>query len=217
MAVDDDEGAGRPDRRPRPHDVRPARRPDLPVVERTLGRAFHDDPVWRWVIGDASGFADRAGRALGAVARVLLGHGHVWMSRSGEAAAVWAPPGERLGPRQIVAMAPRLVPAVGLSGVRKVGTLAEVDRHHPHEPHWYLAVLGTDPAHQGRGFGSSVLAPVLARADEAGVGCYLESSKEDNLAFYRRHGFEVTEELDLARGAGPRIWLMWRDPRPPGS
>lgn len=204
-----------PARRPQPHAVRPVRRDDLAVVERTLGRAFHDDPVWRWVIGGGDGFVDRAGRALGAVARMLLGHGDVWMSHSGESISVWAPPGlTRMGIRQFVPVAHRFVPAIGFNGLRKFGTLAEVDRHHPKEPHWYLAVLGTDPAFQGRGFASAVLAPVLARADESGVGCYLESSKEDNVAFYARHGFEVTETLDIARGTGPRLWLMWRDPRP---
>ena len=40
---------------------------------------------------------------------------------------------------------------------------------------------------------------------------YLESSKERNVAYYARHGFRVREELDLPRG--PRVWLMWRDPR----
>jgi ribosomal protein S18 acetylase RimI-like enzyme len=110
-----------------------------------------------------------------------------------------------------------LLPALGLTGLRRLTALAEVDAHHPREPHWYLAVLGTDPAHQGRGFGSAVMEPVLARADEEGLGCYLESSKESNVAFYARHGFRVTQELDLAKGAGPRLWLMWRDPREPDA
>ena len=202
-------------RRPAPHAVRPVQPHDLPAVERTLGRAFHDDPVWQWVIGEGEGFTERAGRALGAVSRMLLGHGNVWTTQSTEAVAVWAPPGlHRMGLRQFLPQAHRFVPAVGLRGLRKFGTLAEVDRHHPRVPHWYLAVLGTDPDHQGHGYGSAVLAPVLARADEEGLGCYLESSKERNLAFYARHGFEVTETLDVAHGTGPRLWLMWRDPRP---
>jgi len=201
-------------RRPAPHATRPAHEGDLDVVERTFGRAFHDDPVWRWVIDGDRRFADRAGRALGCVARMFLGHGHVWMTRSGEAAAVWAPPGtHRLGPRQFLPIAHRFLPAVGLAGMRKFGAMAEVDKHHPRERHWYLAVLGTDPAHQGHGYGSAAMEPVLARADEEGIGCYLESSKESNVAFYRRHGFEVTESLDLAGGSGPRLWLMWREPR----
>lgn len=201
-----------------PHAVRPAHRSDMDVVERTYGRAFHDDPVWRWVIASDGRFEARAGKALGSITRVFLGHGNVWMSASGEAVAAWAPPDQhRIGPREVLAVAHRLLPALGLTGLRRLTALAEVDTHHPHEPHWYLAVLGTDPAHQGRGFGSAVMEPVLARADEEGLGCYLESSKESNVAFYARHGFRVTQELDLAKGSGPRLWLMWRDPREPDA
>jgi ribosomal protein S18 acetylase RimI-like enzyme len=84
---------------------------------------------------------------------------------------------------------------------------------HPDEPpHWYLAILGTDPSAQGQGLGSAMMGPVLDECDHDGVGAYLESSKEQNLDFYGRHGFRVTSEKKLPRG--PRLWPMWRDPRP---
>ena len=86
---------------------------------------------------------------------------------------------------------------------------------HAQQPeHWYLSILGTDPAAQGRGIGASVLQPVLDRADADGVGAYLESSKESNIAFYRRFGFEVIGEHEFHVG-GPTVWPMWRDPQPP--
>ncbi len=44
-----------------------------------------------------------------------------------------------------------------------------------------------------------------------GVGAFLESSKESNIAFYARHGFRVLEPIELLRG--PTLWKMWRDPR----
>jgi ribosomal protein S18 acetylase RimI-like enzyme len=78
-------------------------------------------------------------------------------------------------------------------------------------PHWYLFILGTEQAAQGRGLGSALLAQMLARVDADRMPAYLESSNERNLAWYGRHGFEVTSELAIP--GGPRIWPMWREPR----
>ena len=83
--------------------------------------------------------------------------------------------------------------------------------HHPKERHWYLQMLGTEPASQSRGLGSAILGPVLDRCDREGERVYLESSKERNIPFYARHGFEVTQEIQVPRG--PVVWAMWREPR----
>ncbi|MHB1891097.1 MAG: GNAT family N-acetyltransferase, partial [Acidimicrobiales bacterium] len=103
-----------------------------------------------------------------------------------------------------------------LLGRRTVSALSFVvrtDALRPRERHWYLATLGTDPDRQGQGIGSSLLGEVLARCDAEATPAYLESSKERNVPFYARHGFEVTRELK-APGGGPTLWLMWREPRP---
>ena len=52
---------------------------------------------------------------------------------------------------------------------------------------------------------------MVQRADDEGVGLYLESSKESNVGFYGRFGFEVRRTLTLRKG--PDMWLMWRKPR----
>ena len=91
------------------------------------------------------------------------------------------------------------------------GQLARIERAHPREPHWYLAVLGTDPRHQGRGVGPALLAPILARCDADRVLAYLESSKRSNVPFYERHGFRMVGELAIE--GGPVIWRMLREAR----
>ena len=85
-----------------------------------------------------------------------------------------------------------------------VRALAAVERAHPLNPHYYLAVLGTRPDRQGQGLGSAYLWPILSRCDDENLGAYLESSKESNIAFYRRHGFEVTGEIRLPDGLSGR-------------
>ncbi len=78
--------------------------------------------------------------------------------------------------------------------------------------HWYLPTLGVDPLSQGRGVGGALLQPVLARADAEGLFCYLETEKEINVTFYRRHGFEVVVEDDFPNG-GIHFWTMRRHPQ----
>ncbi|HEY8866653.1 MAG TPA: hypothetical protein VIM22_06945 [Solirubrobacteraceae bacterium] len=58
--------------------------------------------------------------------------------------------------------------------------------------------------------GEVLLAPMLHTCDRDLIPAYLETGKKRNVDFYSRHGFRVTEELQLPRG--PRVWLMWRDP-----
>ena len=82
----------------------------------------------------------------------------------------------------------------------------------PHKPHWYLSALATHPDWHGQGLGSTVLRPILQRCDSEGVPAYLESTKEKNVAFYRRHRFDLTSTLDLPDG-GPTLYLMWREPQ----
>jgi hypothetical protein len=52
---------------------------------------------------------------------------------------------------------------------------------------------------------------MLARADAAGVPCYLETAKERNVAFYRAHGFDVLVEDTIPNAF--RYWTMRRPPR----
>lgn len=178
-----------------------------------LGRSFEDDPVSCFTLPDPAQRARGLPRYFAAELRSeYLRSGEVLTTAGLEGASLWAPPGRsQVSLRAIVALVP-MVPLVWHRLLLVGRALASIEAKRPKEPHWYLGVLGTDPAHQGKGVGSALMAPVLERCDREGHPAYLESSKERNVAFYARHGFEVTEELDTPRG-GPRLWLMWRKPR----
>ncbi len=196
--------------------IRTATTDDMAAIRRTLGRAFADDPVAEWLLGRRMN-EKRIGYLDATLARGHLPHGISTITANAEAVAIWAPPKRfKIAPKEVARHLPGVLARLGPSGFSRMLAMAETEELHPAEPHYYLAVLGTDPAHQGKGMGTAAIAPALARADEEAVGCYLESSKESNIAFYRRHGFEVTDTHDIASGKGPRLWLMWRDPQPPG-
>lgn len=179
-----------------------------------LSRAFFDDPVMAFLF---RGEERRTRRIELLFSAFLHGHylrqGSVWTAAGNVGSALWAPPGHAiLSPIEILSQAHRMVGAFGTAIPRALRTLSVIERDHPTEPHWYLGVLGTDPASQGHGVGGALLGPILERCDAEGTPAYLESSKDRNVPFYRRFGFEVTGEIHLP-GGGPTVWPMWREPR----
>jgi len=197
-------------------DARAARRADVPALAAALGRAFDDDPVWSWIFPEAASRVTR----LTAVFTLMARHVHLrheGMEVAGrdavaEAAALWDPPGAWRIPLTIqLRQAVPMLRAFGTRLPAALKALGAIEKHHPAEPHWYLAVLGTDPAAQGTGLGGALLRSRLDRTDAAGLPAYLESSKPENVPYYERFGFRVTQELALP-GDAPPVWLMWRDP-----
>jgi GNAT superfamily N-acetyltransferase len=147
---------------------------------------------------------------------LLSAHGAIYTDAEIQAAAVWqAPLPPKPGRARELLVALSMMAALRSASSRGLQLSRVVARSHPRVPHWYLGILGTSPDHQGRGVGSSVLAPILERCDADGVPAYLESSKRRNIPFYERHGFSVTGEL-IVEG-GPTLWPMLRAPRRPAS
>ena len=196
-------------------DVRKATSADLSSACASLAKAFSDDPVMTHLIpASASGRDARLAKLMSMEAKGALKHESMWSSADGQAHAIWKPPGTwKVGGVELVKQTPTAIAALRGRLPLALSVLTGVEKKHPVDPpHWYLAVLGTEPEGQGKGKGSAVMRPVLDLCDTEGVPAYLESSKEKNVPFYERHGFKVTEQIDLARG-GPPIWLMWREPR----
>ncbi|HEX8206747.1 MAG TPA: GNAT family N-acetyltransferase [Solirubrobacteraceae bacterium] len=181
---------------------------EIPRVAGALARSFDDDPVAVFANPRATSRPARLRFFFSGRLAALLPEEMCFCDEELRGAAIWAPhdrfrPGTRESLRLLRLLLPRS-PLV-LTG------FARMERHHPNEPHYYLQTLGVAPEAQGEGLGSKLMAPMLERCDREGVPAYLESSKERNIAFYGRHGFRVTEEIRFPRG--PRLWLMWRDPR----
>ncbi|HEV7886400.1 MAG TPA: GNAT family N-acetyltransferase [Acidimicrobiales bacterium] len=200
---------------PSPPQVRQATLSDVPALSAALARAFAEDPVISWIFP-----TDDIERRLTAyfamyLRRISLRHGVTYTTDGVQGGAIWLPPGKwELTPFDIVRTLPTTARTLGPRLISALRTLLQIERHHPRDAHYYLATLGTDPPQQGKGVGSALLVPVLTRCDAEGIPAFLESSKERNVPFYARYGFEVTEELDLRNG-GPRLWLMRREPRAP--
>lgn len=195
----------------RTHDVRKAQPADASALGRVLARAFDDDPVMSWMFPRDDRRPQALERFFAIRTRQLIDQEQIYTTDDVAGGALWTLPDRwHMGVRDVLGLA-SIMPALGSRLVRVLRGLSLVENRHPKTPrHFYLPTLGTDPARQGEGIGSALMAPVLAMCDSEGVGAYLESSKERNIAFYARHGFRVTEEVRMPKG--PPVWLMWRDP-----
>jgi ribosomal protein S18 acetylase RimI-like enzyme len=197
--------------------VRPATRADVPALSETLGRAFFEDPVMRWMLPDDDERRRKLHRLFGALTRHHhLSRGGVEVAPRGTGivgAALWDPPGQWQQTRweEMRAM-PALLVAFRKSMARGMAVSELMKRAHPDEPHWYLAVIGSDPAVRGGGFGQALMRSRLDRCDAEHAPAYLESSNPDNVPYYQRFGFEITGEIQVPDG-GPSLIPMWRQPR----
>lgn len=187
---------------------------DLDAVTETICLAFHEDPTWSWAFPDA-------GRRQAQYAvwwRLLIAGAmrYPWVRMTGrcEAAAVWIPPGgTELSEEHEEQVEPLLRDLVGARAEEVLELLDRFDAAQPRdEPHYYLSLLGTHPAHAGRGLGMALLAENLRRIDEEGMPAYLESSNPANNRRYERHGFAKIGEFYPPSSDVP-VATMWRDAR----
>jgi GNAT superfamily N-acetyltransferase len=200
-------------------DLRKISADDVPRISRALARAFEEDPAMSWIFKSDSERAARLENAFALYLRkIWLPQDECYATDQLFGAALWLPPGHwHVGPAEQLRLLPSMIAVNGRNLPRLMTVLRMMEKSHPKGPaHYYLAVLGVEPELQGRGFGSALMQPVLARCDRERIPAYLESSKRRNVALYERHGFRVVEELRLPKD-GPPLWRMWRDPAGEGS
>lgn len=195
--------------------LRPASPADLPAATAVLAEAFEHDPTLARVIRPGT---SRRRERLALLFTTLLrsaprGSQIVDAAQVDEGivgAAIWelpeAPRPTVLG--ELVHLPP-FARAIGLAGI--VPALVDQQRMaaaRPEQPHWYLGEIGVSAAARGRGLGAALLERGLARADDAGLAAYLESSTPRNRALYARFGFEELGPVPGMRGEGVPVRML---------
>ena len=197
--------------------VRRATFDDIPAMAGTLARAFARDPFYSFLAGNAPERSQRMRDGWSGILRfgsARLAETYTTDDHAG--VALWIPPGHN-GPSLLESI--RLLrPVARLAGWRRLRTVSTAiqalearHRHHAPVPHFYLSVLGVEPARQGEGVGTALMEPVLARCDRDRIPAYLETATGRNVLLYERLGFDVVEELTLPK-TDVHGWLMLRPP-----
>lgn len=179
-----------------------------------LTRAFHDDPVFQFLLPDERTREKRLGWLFRSSLRYGLSIGEVYATEAVGGGAIWIGPESReFSFRQLLRTGLLAAPfRLGWGPFRRLLTLTAVlDEAHKQampDRHWYLMVLGVDPTRQGQGLGGQLLQSGLRPVDLAQLPCYLETFEEANLPFYETHGFRVVSQRQVPHG--PRFWSMRR-------
>lgn len=205
--------------------IAPLTRDRFDDAARALASGFRDDPLFRHLVRDDDMRREWTLNVMRANLRLTAPDGHNYAALDETGRVVGAigltPPGKFPYPQtrglgylarllfSISAWRPPVRPQT-----RAFAYMREWDAMHPPEPHWYVMVVGVDFAEHGRGHGARLMSKASELADREGAILYLETQTEKNLTFYRRFGYETTEER-RPDPDGPPTWGMARPARRP--
>jgi len=189
-------------------DVQVATVAERDAVNAILTLAFSGDPASRWTWPDPKVYLEAFPHFAIAFGGAAFAKGSAL--RVGSAgAALWLPPGTDSDEAAMNDLMMRTADAA--TAIDGPQLMQQMATYHPREPHWYLPLLGVDPAHQNKGVGGALLRHVTDRCDRDGALAYLESSNPRNIPLYERHGFEIVGRAQS--GQSPVITPMLRKPR----
>lgn len=124
-------------------------------------------------------------------------------------AALWLPPGVHPDEEAMGELLSNAIPEQNQEDF--FALFEQMGGFHPEEPHWYLPLIGVDPAQQNKGYGSALLKRSLVECDRGNKLAYLESTNPKNISLYQRYGFELLDTLQV--GTSPPVSPMLRKPR----
>jgi GNAT superfamily N-acetyltransferase len=167
--------------------------------------SFVRDPFMRWLWPQPSHYLKNFPEFVRAYGWKAFEHGSAYYAADFAGGALWLPPGVEPDGEAMRALYRRTLSPKQLATLKNIGK--KMASFHPQEPHWYLTLIGVDPAKQGQGQGSVLLRFALATIDKDRQEAYLESSSPANITLYRRFGFETlgTIQVDDAPPIFPMI------------
>jgi GNAT superfamily N-acetyltransferase len=178
---------------------------DIERAVAVLTLAFNADPVTRWTYPEAAQYLARFPILVRAFGGGAFAEGTARHVEDYAGTALWLPPGCELDEAAIGAS----LPAGRESEFAAV--FEALACYHPQEPHWYLPLIGVDPARHRKGYGAALLQDTLRRCDRDHVAAYFESTNPANITLCQRYGFELRGTIQV--GSAPPVFPMLRPAR----
>ncbi len=175
----------------------------------TIVTAFSGDPVVRWILPDPQQYLTHFPELVRRFGGKAFEGQSAFAVEGFMGTALWLRPGVEPDDESLAELMQRAVLQEDQEKVSEF--MDQMPEYHPPEPLWYLPIIGVDPAHQGMGLGSALLAHALAGVDREAKPAYLEATTERSRDLYARHGFEVIGTIQAADS--PPMFPMLRRAR----
>ncbi|MHA2393045.1 MAG: GNAT family N-acetyltransferase [Promethearchaeota archaeon] len=183
-----------------------------------ISEAFHDDPLYTYIIPDESERRKYFPYIFKAYIWYCLQFGEVYAtSLNIEGIALWVPSEfSYITPKRSKECGDEVFfYMLGKKYLERLSITSFANEIHEKlitEPHMYLMTIAVDPKLQRRGFGRKLLTPMLEYLDDNNLKCYLDTNKESNIPFYQSFGFRILKKFEIEK-TGILNWSMLRDPK----
>jgi ribosomal protein S18 acetylase RimI-like enzyme len=171
---------------------------DMARSTEVLIDAFWDDPLNLYFIPEGENRRKLLSEYIQFRLKFAFKYGEVYSTSTDfEGIAAWFPPGmsDMTNFRLLRTGGLNLVRRLGMDTVSRMSRIgshtAGLRKQHLPEPHWHLFPIAVHPKHQGKGFASALMRPMLERIQNESLPCFLETQNEKNVSLYEHFGFEV--------------------------
>ena len=144
-------------------DIRPVTRSDKDRFEAAMTMAFSTDPAVRWALPDPLQYINTFMPLVTLFGGKSFEHGSAYVIGDFSGVAQWLPPGVQPDDGPIGELFEQNMSEPKLSEVMFM--FEQMVGFHPHEPHWYIPLMGVDPVFQGRGYGTELMRHGLVACD----------------------------------------------------
>ena len=193
-------------------EIRELQRDELAFGAGVAARGLRDNPSVVAVLGEGAVHRERYMTKIFKAYLPKMKHLPLAAWRDGYVVGVcgMAPPGTcQLPTLQQLAMFAQLRPTNPAIVRRTFTWLADWESRDPEEPHWHLGPVAVEGGMRGMAIGTQLMEEFSERMNRERALAYLETDKPENVVFYERFGFEVTDETVLL---GAPNWFMRRQP-----
>ena len=169
------------------------------LVVDILSRSFDDNKSVNYVVLQDRKRKQRIRSLMAYAFDICFRYGKVYLSENEDACGLVLLPDKKKTTFSTVLWDVRLVlKSFGVGNIGKVlKRESRIKKAQVASPKFYLWFIGVHREKQGNGMGSRLLEEIIAEARSENRTVCLETSTEQNLSWYEKHGFEIYHTLNF--------------------